>query len=39
MLDDGKRDTTGEEQCGTGVAGAVHGDVLPDAGTVKRMGE
>ena len=39
MLDDRKGDTTGKEQRGTGVAGAVPGDVLPDAGKGKRMGE
>ena len=39
MLDDWKGDTTGDKQRGAGVSGAVHGDVLSDAGTVKRMGE
>lgn len=39
MLDDRKGDTTGKEQRSTSMAGTVPGDVLSDAGTVKRMGE
>lgn len=39
MLDNRKGNTTGKEQRGTGVAGAVPGNVLPDTGKGKRMGE